>query len=256
MHMNRRAVLKAGLVGIGTAGLASRIPSTFAMSSEDSYSTNNSELSIHPVAHASFVIKTPQGVIYVDPVGGAMMFAKFPQADLIMITHHHGDHFDPQTLVALAGKNTKIVVNPKVMDTLGGHLEKRATALANGDSIEVSGVTVDAIPAYNTTKDRLRFHPKGRDNGYVLTIDGTRVYVAGDTEDIPEMRALRNIDIAFVPMNKPYTMEVEQAASGVLEFAPKTVYPYHHAGSDVKQFEKLVNAGGKLIKVVKANWYG
>lgn len=258
MGFTRRTILKSGVLGLGAAGLTAVMPRLLlaAKSAGDSYKTTNGELSIHPVSHASFVIKTSNAVIYVDPVGGVEKYADMPAADLIMVTHHHGDHFDASTLDGLMGDNTMLITNPTVLESLTGTVKQRAKAIGNGDTTDALSIGIEAIPAYNITTDRLKYHPKGRDNGYVLSIDGSRVYVAADTEAVPEMRALKNIDIAFVPMNNPYTMEVDQAADGVLEFAPKTVYPYHHKGSDINEFENLVNAGGKAISVVKANWYG
>jgi len=258
MNNSRRTALKTSLFGLGVAGLAAAAPRLLIADSTagDMYTTSNGEISIHPVSHASFVIKTPNGVVYVDPVGGAEKYSDLPGPDLIMVTHHHGDHLDLPTLEGLVGDNTMLITNPTVMESLTGAVKQQAKAIGNGDSAEALDIAIEAVPAYNITADRLKYHPKGRDNGYVLTIDGSRVYVGGDTEAVPEMRGLENIDIAFIPMNDPYTMGVDQAAEGVLEFAPKVVYPYHHKGSDINEFEKLVNAGGKTISVVKANWYG
>ena len=133
----------------------------------------------------------------------------------------------------------------------------KATAIGNGESAEFNGVAIDAIPAYNTTEGRTNFHPQGRDNGYVLSFDGFRVYISGDTEDIPEMRALENIDLAFLCMNLPFTMDVEQAASAVAEFKPKFVYPYHYRGrdggtQDPSEFAALV---GEAVAVKMGDWY-
>ena len=170
----------------------------------------------------------PGMVIYNDPVGGAAMYEGLPPPGLILVTHEHADHFDPPTLAGLVGENTRLLTNPSVHDKLPADLKARATAIANGESTTANAVTIEAIPAYNITADRMQYHPVGRDNGYVLTIGGKRVYIAGDTEDVPEMRALEAIDVAFVPMNLPYTMSVEQAAPAVAAFAPAFVYPYHY----------------------------
>jgi len=222
----------------------------------DVYDTSAGPLSVHPVQHASFVLNTPGAVIYVDPVGGADLYSALPPADLIMITHEHGDHLNPETLTALLKDETQLVTNPAVLEKLPAEIKERAQAIGNGDALALGDISIDAIGAYNLTEDRLKYHPKGRDNGYVMGINGKRIYIAGDTEAIPEMRALKDIDIAFVPMNNPYTMEVDQAADGVLEFAPKVVYPYHFKGSDIDVFEELVNKGGKDIKVQQRSWYG
>jgi L-ascorbate metabolism protein UlaG (beta-lactamase superfamily) len=212
-----------------------------AAHSGDMVPTATGEIAVHPVSHASFVMEVPGAVIYTDPVGGAAMYEGFPAPGLILVTHEHGDHYNAETLAALMADNTQIVTNPAVFDMLPEDLKARATALKNGDTFLAGAIEIVAIPAYNTTEDRKQYHPEGRDNGYVLTIDGARVYIAGDTEDIPEMRALTDIDIAFVPMNLPYTMDVTQAASAVNEFRPAYVYPYHYKGSDMAAFAAAVD---------------
>ena len=198
----------------------------------------------------------PGLVIYNDPVGGKDLYGGHPAPNLVLITHEHGDHFDVPTLQAIVGPDTKLVVNPAVH----GEAAARSPGQGDGDrqwrKTTVGPVEIQAIPAYNTTEERKKFHPQGRDNGYVLTVDGRRVYIAGDTEDIPEMRALTGIDIAFVPMNLPYTMDIDQASSAVAAFKPAVVYPYHYnseAGpSDVDAFAAKV---GTASKVVLGKWY-
>lgn len=222
----------------------------------DAFKSANGEITIHPVSHASFVMTTPAGTIYNDPVGGASLYEGFPAPDLILITHHHGDHFDPETLAAIVTDDTALITNPTVFEALPEELKARTQSLSNGDSAEAFGTTIQALPAYNLTEDRLQYHPQGRDNGYVFSADGLRVYIAGDTEDIPEMRALSDIDIAFVPMNLPYTMDEDQAASAVTEFAPKVVYPYHYKGSDPEKFAALVENSPARIEVRMGPWYG
>lgn len=214
-----------------------------------------SAIAIYPVAHASLALAAPSLTIYADPVGDVAQYEKPPPADVILITHEHGDHYNAGTLGALTGDNTRLITNPAVYEMLPADLQAKASRLANGESAEVAGMTVDAMPAYNMTADRLQYHPEGRDNGYVLTLAGSRIYIAGDTEDIPEMRALTDIALAFVPMNLPFTMDVEQAASAVAEFAPAVVYPYHYRGSDVEMFKSLVEAAGGVTEVRFAPWY-
>ena len=253
MRASRRETLSLG----AAFGFASVMP--FAARAQgaagDTYATDSGEITIHPISHASFVMETPGLVIYNDPVGGAEAYAGLPAPQLILISHEHGDHYDPETLAALVGEQTQLLTNPAVYDMLPEELQGRATAIANGESTTVDDITIDAIPAYNTTEGRLQYHPEGRDNGYVLTIDGLRVYIAGDTEDIPEMRALENIDIAFVPMNLPYTMSPDQAADGVQAFAPGIVYPYHYRDSDVDVFVETVSAADVETEVVTGPWY-
>ena len=255
MTITRRGTLRLGAAAAAVAGLAPMLAARAREAAEggESFDTANGRLTVHPVSHASFVMTTPGPVIYNDPVGELSAYEAFPRADLILITHQHGDHYDAETLAALMGEETELVVNPAVRDMLPEDLKSRATVLANGDSAEVAGISIEAVPAYNTTEDRLQYHPQGRDNGYVLTIDGTRVYIAGDTEDTAEMRAMENIDLAFVPMNLPYTMTVDQAASAVREFKPTHVYPYHYRGSDVQVFADQVGDASDVI--LTDAWY-
>jgi L-ascorbate metabolism protein UlaG (beta-lactamase superfamily) len=256
MIFTRRDALQLGMTGLAGFGATVIMPFTArAQGKGDSYKTQSGEILISPVSHASFVMSVPGLVIYNDPVGGKALYDGQPAAGLVLITHEHQDHFDPETLAALVGADTKLLVNPSVMEKLPADLKAKATSISNGANTTIGSVAIEAIPAYNTTEDRKKYHPQGRDNGYVLTVDGSRVYIAGDTEDIPEMRALTEIDIAFVPMNLPYTMDIDQASSAVAEFAPKFVYPYHYKGSDPEAFAAKVKAAGKDIEVVQGPWY-
>lgn len=236
-------------------------PAVAAASTEratDSLTTDAGELAIHPINHATFVMTVGDTVIYVDPVGGAELFADFEPPDLILITHIHGDHTSTETLSGVSTEETRILAPTSVAEKLEEGVPGELTILANGETIEIDGIRVEAVPAYNLTEERMRFHPQGRDNGYVVTIGGKRIYISGDTEDIPEMRALEDIDAAFVCMNLPYTMTVEQAADAVLDFTPKIVYPYHYRGqggmSDLDEFVKLV-AANPGIEVRLLKWY-
>lgn len=257
MIHTRRTTLKLGLGAL--AGLSTATLSPFAVDAQenggDTYDVEGGTITIHPVSHASFVMETPEMVIHVDPVGGAAAYADFPAPDLILITHEHGDHFEVETLSALVREETRLLTNPAVYDMLPEDLKEKASAIGNGERTTVGDMPIEAIPAYNTTEERLQYHPEGRDNGYVLTIGGRRIYIAGDTEDIPEMRALENIYIAFVPMNLPYTMDVEQAASAVAEFAPQYVYPYHYRDSDPEAFASKLSESGVETEVVMGPWY-
>jgi L-ascorbate metabolism protein UlaG (beta-lactamase superfamily) len=257
MRYSRRYTLQLGAGTLAGAALTMVLPmrARAQATGGDSYPVEGGEIVIRPVEHASLVMTTPGMVIYADPVGGAGAYQGLPPPDLILITHEHGDHFDAETLAAIAGENTRLLTNPAVHGMLPADLQAKATAIANGESTTANDVGIEAIPAYNTTPDRLQYHPEGRDNGYVLTIGDRRVYIAGDTEDIPEMRALAGIDIAFVPMNLPYTMTVQQAASGVAAFAPAVVYPYHYAESDVAEFARLVAESGAPTEVAQRDWY-
>ena len=256
MQFSRRDTLQLGLAGLAGFSATTFMPFTArAQAKADSYKTEAGEILVSPVSHASFVMSVPGLVIWNDPVGGKALYEGQPAPGLVLITHEHEDHFEPDTLTAIVGADTRLVVNPSVMEKLPADLKAKATAIGNGGKATVGPVQIDAIPAYNTTEDRKKYHPQGRDNGYVLTIPGSRIYIAGDTEDIPEMRALREIRIAFVPMNLPYTMDIDQASSAVAEFKPATVYPYHYKGQDPKAFADKMAAAAPDTKVVLGPWY-
>ncbi len=219
----------------------------------------NSIINIIPIEHATTVLEWNDITIYIDPVGGASAFEGQKQPDLILITDIHGDHLSIETLEALNTKKAKIMVPQAVADKMPENFTPQLDVLNNGDTKERYGISVEAIPMYNLREEALKFHEKGRGNGYVLQIGDHRLYFSGDTEDIPEMRALENIDKAFICMNLPYTMTPENAANAVLEFKPKQVYPYHYRGnpdvSDVAKFKELVNAGNSTIEVMQLDWY-
>ena len=211
-------------------------------------------LRVHPLNHATLALQWNGLTVYVDPVGGAERFAGLPAPDLILITDTHGDHLQAATLKAVMADKTTLITSAAAAAQLPGPWSRPILTLTNGQSQTVQGIQIEAIPAYNLSPDRLQFHPKGRGNGYLLELGGKRVYLSGDTEDIPEMRALKHIDLAFVCMNLPYTMTVEQAADAVRAFRPAVVYPYHCRGSDLAQFNQRV--GTDLgIEVRIRNWY-
>lgn len=224
----------------------------------DMFKSSGGDITVHPVSHASFVMETPVGTIYCDPIGDVASYADFPRPDLILVTHEHGDHYNAETLAGLVADGTQIITNPAVFGMLPADLKAKASQIANGESYNYMALSVDAIPAYNTTAGRTNFHPQGRDNGYVLSFDGFRVYISGDTEDIPEMRALENIDLAFICMNLPFTMDLEAAASAVAEFKPTYVYPYHYRGRDdgTQDPEEFAKAVGANAEVKLGAWYG
>ncbi len=210
---------------------------------------------IVPIEHASLVLLWGTTTIYVDPVGDVSLYAAQTRPDVILVTHEHHDHYNADTLAALMDETTLLVTNPAVAELLPSGMKQNLAILKNGDTQPLEGFAITAIPAYNIRPEALKYHPLGRDNGYVIERDGTQVYVAGDTEGTPEMRALKNIDVAFVPMNLPYTMSVEDAADAVLAFKPKIVYPYHYRDSDVAKFKELVTVCDPNITVVLGNWY-
>ena len=225
----------------------------------DKIETSSGPLMIQPINHGSLVLTWNNKTIYIDPYPNAKAFDGIAPADLILITDIHGDHLNAETLNAIETSKAKLVVPQAVADQLPEKLKGKETVLANGKKITEAGITISAIPMYNLPEAPDSRHTKGRGNGYVLNLGGKTVYISGDTEDIPEMRALKNIDVAFVCMNLPYTMDIEQASSAVLEFKPKIVYPYHYRGqgglNDVEGFKKLVNAVNASIDVRLRNWY-
>jgi L-ascorbate metabolism protein UlaG (beta-lactamase superfamily) len=232
----------------------------FSQRSEaDDVQTSNGKLTIQPVLHSTLVLSWNNKILFIDPYGGTKAFAGISGPDLIIITDIHGDHMNIETLTALDTERAVIVAPKAVVDQLPEILKMKAKSLSNGGILEESGVKITALPMYNLPETEDSRHPKGRGNGYVLTFGNTTVYISGDTEDIPEMRSLKNIDIAFVCMNQPFTMTIEQAASAVLEFKPKIVYPFHYRGqggfSDVETFRKLIESGNNQIEVRLRNWY-
>ena len=204
------------------------------------------------IKHASIQINYNGLEIQVDPVGKGMKpetdYSQFPKADIILVTHEHHDHFDSDAIALLTKASTKIYLNPAVHKMFGS-----GKALKNGDKVKIANdITIEAVPAYNTTPGREQFHPKGRDNGYILTLDGMRVYIAGDTEDIPEMANIKDISIAFLPCNQPYTMTIEQAANAAKTIKPKVLFPYHYNATPVNKLTPLLSREG--IKVLIRNY--
>lgn len=223
----------------------------------------DSNVIVKPISHGTLVLEYGNVIIYVDPVGGAEAFKDQKPPTFILVTDIHGDHLDIKTLEAVSTESTKIIAPHAVVDQLPSALKNQTVTLSNSEiktyALGNIELIIEAIPMYNLREEALQFHPKKRGNGYVLTLGEERVYISGDTEDIPEMRALKDIDIAFVCMNLPYTMPVKSAADAVLDFKPKRVYPYHYRGtdglSDVKLFKSIINNENESIEVVLVDWY-
>jgi len=255
VEMITRRTILAGIASLPVAGLASNVVVSHVLAQEsrmpETLSTSAGDLLIHLVEHASLVLEMGDKVIYVDPVGGAELYADLPPPTAIMITHGHGDHFDIPTLEAIAG-SAPIVTNEDVVGKLPETLKANAKVVANGADGEVDGLTFKAVAAHNTTEDRMRYHPVGVGNGYVITFGDKVVYVAGDTEPTDDMLALRDIDVAFLPMNLPYTMTPDQAAEAINVFKPAIVYPYHYGDSDLSVLEGAV---GDHTEIRLRNWY-
>ncbi|MUP43583.1 MBL fold metallo-hydrolase [Gramella aestuarii] len=216
-------------------------------------------IEIIPISHATAVVKWGDAVFYLDPIGGAEAFKSQKKPDFILVTDIHGDHMNAETLMAVQTDKSKIIVPKAVQEELPEELQDKLVVMNNGETLQHSGFNIRAIPMYNLPQSNDAMHVKGRGNGYVLEKNGERLYIAGDTEDIPEMRKLENIDVALIPMNLPYTMPVERAAEGVLAFKPKKVIPYHYRGknglADVEKFKSLVNGGDNSIEVQLMDWY-
>jgi L-ascorbate metabolism protein UlaG (beta-lactamase superfamily) len=225
----------------------------------DQVTTTAGALKIQPVLHAAMVLTWNGKTIYVDPYGGAKAYKGLAAPDLVLITDIHPDHLNDETLGIIDISKATLIVPKAVADKLPDSLKTKVVVLNNGQKTTQQGIDISAIAMYNLPEEPDAKHTKGRGNGYILHLGNKNVYISGDTEDIPEMRSLKNIDIAFVCMNLPYTMDVDQAASAVLEFKPKIVYPYHYRGkdglSDVNSFKKLVTDGNKSIDVRLMNWY-
>ncbi|MFC6998185.1 MBL fold metallo-hydrolase [Rufibacter roseus] len=225
----------------------------------DRIETNKGPLHIQPILHGSLAMKWNGKNILVDPYGGPELYKSVNKPDLILLTDIHPDHLDKKTLAGINTSQAVIVAPQAVAEQLPAELKNQVVVLRNGDMSSQFDITIKAIPMYNLPEAADAMHTKGRGNGYLLSIGGKNIYISGDTEDIPEMRALENIDVAFVSMNLPYTMDIEQAASAVLEFQPKVIYPYHYRGkdglSDVAAFKQKVNAGNDKIEVRLRKWY-
>jgi L-ascorbate metabolism protein UlaG (beta-lactamase superfamily) len=201
----------------------------------DVFKTSAGKLTITFIGHGTLMFEIKGKTIHVDPWSNLADYSKLPKADIILITHHHPDHLDTNAIAQISKQSTQIILTGAAYDIL-----KKGIVMKNGEMKTVEGFEIEAVPAYNTTEGRDKFHPKGRDNGYILTIGKKRIYIAGDTENIPEMASLKNIDIAFLPMDQPYTMLPEQIADAVSKFNPKILYPYHYGDSDTSKLKTLL----------------
>ncbi len=213
---------------------------------KDILPTSLGGLAVTFLGHASLQITFGGKEIYADPFHEAADYSKLPKADLILVTHHHLDHFDPQAIAAIRTGKTQIVYTAACAEKLPG-----GAVLRNGDSRIVEGIPIQAVPAYNISHKRPNgqpFHIPGEGNGYVVTFADLRVYIAGDTENIPEMKGLGKIDIAFLPVNLPYTMSVEMAADAARMIRPRILYPYHFGETDLSQLTSLL-ADEKSIEI-------
>ena len=210
----------------------------------DEFTTKSGKtVKFHALMHACIRIEMDGKEIQIDPVAKlgdrTVDYAAMPKADYIFVTHEHGDHYDANAIKQLSGEKTQLVMNQRCADMYGEGMVMVRSALGtlrsakNGDKLQLADISVEAVPAYNYTEGHTQFHPKGRDNGYILTIDGLRIYIAGDTEDIPEMSKIKDIDIAFLPCNQPYTMTPDQLIRAAKVIKPKVLFPYHYGQTDL-----------------------
>lgn len=225
----------------------------------DILATKSGDITIQPILHGTLVLEFDNKIIYVDPYGEARAFNNIAAPDLILITDIHGDHLNEKTLDGIAAEGIPIIAPKAVADQISEKYRKQISILQNDEKTKMFGIRITAIPMYNLPEAPDAKHIKGRGNGYLLEMGGKRIYISGDTEDIPEMRALQNIDVAFICMNLPYTMDINQASNAVVDFKPAVVYPYHYRGnpdmSDTAAFKKLVNDKDDQIEVRLRNWY-
>lgn len=253
VHINIYKAMKKTLITCFLSGLLCCSTACSAQKStpaNDVFTTKTGKtITLHAIKHGSIRIQIDDKEIEVDPVSNFAPktdYAQLPKADLILVTHEHADHFDPQAIAALTKPQTTLIANARCAQMLG-----KGQAMNNGDKrqVEALQLSVEAVPAYNTTPDRQQFHPKGRDNGYVLDIDGFRIYIAGDTEDIAEMKKLKNIDVAFLPCNLPYTMTPRQLAKAAKMFNPKVLFPYHYGQTPIEQVQQLLKNSGIDVRI-------
>ena len=216
----------------------------------DTFTTKNGKtITFHALVHSSIRIEYDGKEIMIDPVtksgNKVINYTAMPKADYIFVTHEHFDHLDTAAIKRLTGENTQLITNQICAQTLG-----YGQVMANGDILQLADdFTVEAVPAYNTTEGHQQFHPKGRDNGFILTLDGLRIYIAGDTEDIPEMADIKDIDIAFLPCNQPYTMTIEQLVNAARTIKPKVLFPYHYGQTDVSSIPTLLENDGIEVRI-------
>jgi L-ascorbate metabolism protein UlaG (beta-lactamase superfamily) len=206
----------------------------------DVIETSAGELTMYFVGHGTLMFTFNDLVIHIDPVSREADYAALPDADLILVTHQHGDHLDINAIRELQKSGTEIVMTQKCLDQLE---DFDARAMKNGDRHAIHGIGVEAVPAYNIEHlrpDGTPFHPRGEGNGYVLTFGNTRVLIGGDTENVPELKKLKGIEVAFLPMNLPYTMDPEMVADAALAMRPRILYPYHFGNTDPQELVQLL----------------
>jgi L-ascorbate metabolism protein UlaG (beta-lactamase superfamily) len=214
------------------------------MFTQDAFPPAPLALRITFISHATLILTYGDIVIHVDPVGEYADYAALPKADIVLVTHEHSDHLDPRAIAAVRAKDAAVILGSQCGGRVPG-----GEVMRNGEERTVKGIRVEAVPAYNVVHMRAPgspFHPRGNGNGYVLTLGDRRVYVAGDTENTREMKALKGIDVAFLPMNLPYTMTPEMVADAALAFRPRVLYPYHFGDTDTAKLTALLSSANDI----------
>jgi L-ascorbate metabolism protein UlaG (beta-lactamase superfamily) len=241
--------LVAVAMGMGTARSQEGGAPSQKQPEQDVIKTETGDLKITFIGHGTLMFGYQDKIIHVDPVSREGDYSKMPKADVVLITHEHGDHLDPKALAMIRKDQTNILMTKACAEKVSG-----GTILKNGDVTTVEGLKIEAMPAYNVVHKRpdgQPFHPKGIGNGYVIHFDKTRVYVAGDTENIPEMAQLKKIDIAFLPMNLPYTMTPQMVADAARMFEPRILYPYHYGQTDPNTLVDLLKDSKTEVRIRK-----
>lgn len=244
-----KKIITSLLTLMGLAACSQQIYDNAGFEVDRFTSKNGKTVKIHALIHSSMRIEYDGKEIYIDPVTKlgekTINYAAMPKADYIFITHEHHDHLDNAAISILSSDNTQIITNQSCADILG-----YGTVMANGDVLQLADdFVIEAVHAYNTTKGHQQFHPKGRDNGFILTLDGLRIYIAADTEVIPEMAELKDIDIAFLPCNQPYTMTVDQLINAARMVKPKVLFPYHYSQTDVSGIPSQLKVDGIEVRI-------
>jgi len=238
--------LKGGIIAWKEAGM----PVTTDTYEVDVFKTKSGKtVTFHALTHASIRIQYDGKEIQVDPVtklgNKTIDYASMPKADYLLVTHEHFDHFNQDAIKLLTNDKTRFITNKRCADMYGS-----GEVMKNGDKLQIADdFTIEAVPAYNYTDGHMQFHPKGRDNGYILTIDGLRIYIAGDTEDIPEMSSVKDIDVAFLPCNQPYTMTPDQLVKAAKVIKPRVVFPYHYGQTDLSSIPGMLKGNGIDVRI-------
>ena len=245
-NMNKTMAIILAMLGLSLSAYSQ----TPQQTEVDEFKTESGkEVKLHALVHSSIRIEFGSLELYIDPVrqlgNRTIDYTSMPQADFIFVTHEHGDHYDKDAIKQLSKVGTRFITNRRCADMQGYGL-----VLKNGDKEDLNlGIKVEAVPAYNTSEGRTQFHPKGRDNGYILNLDGLRIYIAGDTEDIPEMADIHDIDIAVLPCNQPYTMTPDQLIKAARVIKPKVLFPYHYGQTDVSTLPASLKDDGIDVRI-------